>query len=181
MKADADRDLYKDLELEPSADANEIKKQFKKLGMGSILCLLTIWLIDIFSQLSNTILIATPAKKWSTTPSSKQYNLRTRCSPIRNSVQNMMHSVYEQGCSTPTTPPLHHPQNLTCLHGRLQTASHHPHVHHQPLRRSLHTSPRHQALRNMRDSIDRNQHLLGLARAPTVRRRRQMITRHGSR
>ncbi|KAL2050595.1 hypothetical protein ABVK25_009103 [Lepraria finkii] len=33
MKADADRDLYKDLELEPSADANEIKRQFKKLAL----------------------------------------------------------------------------------------------------------------------------------------------------
>ena len=31
-KAEADRDYYADLELEPTADANEIKKAFKKLG-----------------------------------------------------------------------------------------------------------------------------------------------------
>lgn len=33
MKAEADRDLYADLEIKPTADANEIKRQFKKLGM----------------------------------------------------------------------------------------------------------------------------------------------------
>ena len=32
-KADVDRDYYGDLELEPTADPNEIKRQFKKLGM----------------------------------------------------------------------------------------------------------------------------------------------------
>lgn len=32
-KADAERDYYGDLELEPTADPNEIKRQFKKLGM----------------------------------------------------------------------------------------------------------------------------------------------------
>lgn len=31
-KADYARDYYGDLELQPGADANEIKKQFKKLG-----------------------------------------------------------------------------------------------------------------------------------------------------
>lgn len=33
VKADLTRDYYGDLELEPTADFNEIKKQFKKLGM----------------------------------------------------------------------------------------------------------------------------------------------------
>lgn len=160
MKADADRDLYKDLELEPSADANEIKRQFKKLGMGSIVCLLTAWLIDIFSQLSNTTLIATPARNWSTTPSSKQYNLRTRCSPTRNSAQNMMHIVYEQGCSTPTTLPLHHPQNLTCLRPSSNGFPPPPRPPPAAAPKSQYP-PRHQALRNMRDSIDRNQYLHG--------------------
>ena len=32
-KADVERDYYGDLELEPTADPNEIKRQFKKLGM----------------------------------------------------------------------------------------------------------------------------------------------------
>ena len=32
-KADAERNYYADLELEPTADPNEIKRQFKKLGM----------------------------------------------------------------------------------------------------------------------------------------------------
>ena len=39
-KADADRDYYGDLELEPTADPNEIKRQFKKLGMVIPLCLM---------------------------------------------------------------------------------------------------------------------------------------------
>ena len=33
VKAEVDRDYYGDLELGPTADANEIKKAFKKLGM----------------------------------------------------------------------------------------------------------------------------------------------------
>lgn len=33
VKADLTRDYYGDLELPPTADLNEIKKQFKKLGM----------------------------------------------------------------------------------------------------------------------------------------------------
>ena len=32
VKAEADRDYYADLELQPSATANDVKKQFKKLG-----------------------------------------------------------------------------------------------------------------------------------------------------
>lgn len=32
VKAEAERDYYADLELNPKADANEIKKAFKKLG-----------------------------------------------------------------------------------------------------------------------------------------------------
>lgn len=39
-KADAERDYYGDLELEPNADPNEIKRQFKKLGMVMSLCLM---------------------------------------------------------------------------------------------------------------------------------------------
>ena len=34
-KADVERDYYGDLELEPTADPNEIKRQFKKLGTVS--------------------------------------------------------------------------------------------------------------------------------------------------
>ena len=37
VKADLSRDYYGDLELSPNADANEIKRQFKKLGMLSLL------------------------------------------------------------------------------------------------------------------------------------------------
>lgn len=33
VKADSTRDYYGDLELPPSVDAHEIKKQYKKLGM----------------------------------------------------------------------------------------------------------------------------------------------------
>lgn len=33
VKADAERDLYADLELLPGADPNDIKRAFKKLGI----------------------------------------------------------------------------------------------------------------------------------------------------
>jgi len=33
VDADAERDYYADLGLDPSADANEVKKAFKRLGM----------------------------------------------------------------------------------------------------------------------------------------------------
>lgn len=32
IKADPSRDYYRDLELQPAADASEVKKQYKKLG-----------------------------------------------------------------------------------------------------------------------------------------------------
>jgi curved DNA-binding protein CbpA len=35
VKADLSRDYYRDLELQPGADTQEIKKQFKKLGNAS--------------------------------------------------------------------------------------------------------------------------------------------------
>ena len=47
MKADADRDLYAELELQPTADANEIKRQFKKLGMRLMNVLSDAWLIRL--------------------------------------------------------------------------------------------------------------------------------------
>ncbi len=37
VKADLTRDYYGDLEISPTADVAEIKKQFKKLGMAYIL------------------------------------------------------------------------------------------------------------------------------------------------
>jgi hypothetical protein len=36
VKVDMARDYYGDLELQPTADLNEIKKQFRKLGMSSL-------------------------------------------------------------------------------------------------------------------------------------------------
>ena len=39
VKAEPDRDYYADLELPPSATANDVKKQFKKLGKILILSL----------------------------------------------------------------------------------------------------------------------------------------------
>jgi hypothetical protein len=35
VKADLSRDYYADLELPPTADVNDVKKQFRKLGMFS--------------------------------------------------------------------------------------------------------------------------------------------------
>ncbi len=37
VKAEPDRDYYADLELQPAASANDIKKQFKKLGILVVL------------------------------------------------------------------------------------------------------------------------------------------------
>lgn len=34
VKAEAEKDYYADLELNPSADANEVKKAFMRLGTG---------------------------------------------------------------------------------------------------------------------------------------------------
>jgi len=36
VKADMTRDYYGDLEVQPTADLGEIKKQFKKLGMCDV-------------------------------------------------------------------------------------------------------------------------------------------------
>lgn len=44
-KADMTRDYYGDLEVQPSADAAEIKKQFKKLGKIPLLNILVLLLI----------------------------------------------------------------------------------------------------------------------------------------
>lgn len=75
-KADAERDYYGDLELEPTADPNEIKRHFKKLGMLQALKNNNKppYVDNILFKLSNIIPTGTLAMRWNATPSFKSYN-----------------------------------------------------------------------------------------------------------
>ncbi len=92
VKVEADRDYYADLELKPSADANEIKRAFKKLGKTKI-CGYGMSLMKRLSQLSSTILIETQGMRWNSTPSFKPYNLQMKCSPTPNNERSTMHNA----------------------------------------------------------------------------------------
>ena len=52
VKLDAKRDYYADLELPPTADAEEIKKQFRTLGILSSWSPLRIWLTEYSEAIS---------------------------------------------------------------------------------------------------------------------------------
>jgi hypothetical protein len=69
VKPDFSRDYYADLELPTTADADAVKKQFRKLGRKTTLRLLerALWLI--MSQHSSTIQIAIPVASLKSTPS----------------------------------------------------------------------------------------------------------------
>jgi len=75
VKADSRRNYYADLELSPTADTEEIKKQFRKLGTSIVLSL---YLIADRSQLDCTTQIATQAKRWNMCPSFKQFRRLTK-------------------------------------------------------------------------------------------------------
>ncbi len=78
VKADPTRDYYRDLELPPSVDAQEIKKQYKKLGMNEVHSvaafvpdlMLPVWV----QQRSNIIPIEILDMKASSMPSSKPFS-----------------------------------------------------------------------------------------------------------
>lgn len=76
VKADLARDYYGDLELPPSVDAHEIKKQYKKLGMASAhpAVLFVAGLMLDVQQRSNTTPIEILDMKANSTPSSKPFN-----------------------------------------------------------------------------------------------------------
>lgn len=78
VKADLARDYYGDLELPPSVDAHEIKKQYKKLGMVSA-DPAAVFIAELIrsarvQQRSNTTPIEILDMKSNSTPSSKPFS-----------------------------------------------------------------------------------------------------------
>jgi len=81
MKADMSRDYYADLELPANADINEVKKQFRKLGICHHPCPQSnpsVLTYDV--QLSNTTPTETPDERAKSTPNSRPSSPRTRFS-----------------------------------------------------------------------------------------------------
>jgi hypothetical protein len=62
VKADLSRNYYADLDLPPTADINDIKKQFRKLGRQLLLAAPQSKILTV-PQLSNGIQIATLAAR----------------------------------------------------------------------------------------------------------------------
>lgn len=88
MKADMSRDYYADLELAPTADINEVKKQFRKLGIAhNPDCLL--YLSNVHVQLSSTIPTEILDERSRSTPNFRRSSLRTRSSQVRSKRPNM--------------------------------------------------------------------------------------------
>jgi hypothetical protein len=91
VKADLTRDYYGDLEIAPTADVAEIKKQFKKLGMANlILPFLDERQLMSRSQRLHTIRIEIQDAKAKSQPNSKGYNQHTKSSQILLSEQSTM-------------------------------------------------------------------------------------------
>jgi hypothetical protein len=89
VKADLTRDYYGDLEVPANADANEIKKQFKKLGMDC--CFFDPKsMANARSQLSCTTQIATLVVKVKSPLDSNGYSPLTKSSLTPTNAQNMM-------------------------------------------------------------------------------------------
>ena len=81
VKADLSRDYYGDLELPANADANDIKKQFKKLGTVSFKRLPhSRCAANSRPQLCSTTQTATLAARAKSLPNSKESSLRMRSS-----------------------------------------------------------------------------------------------------
>jgi hypothetical protein len=80
VKSDVKIDYYADLELPPTADAEEIKKQFRTLGEYILQRLA--WTRADARQPSYTILIAIPEENWRSQPSSKLFRLHMKFSAI---------------------------------------------------------------------------------------------------
>ena len=117
-KADADRDYYGDLELEATADPNDIKRQFHKLGMILLVDRRDAFTLTVTAfQLSSTIPIEIRAKRWNTMPNFKPYNPPMRCSQTHNNGQNTMHSACVQVYYIPMPVALLRLQNRVYLQG----------------------------------------------------------------
>ncbi len=74
-KAEFSRDFYADLELPPTADVNDVKKQFRKLGKAVLRCvLLLVKGADGRSKRSSITPIATRDGRRKSTPSFRRSN-----------------------------------------------------------------------------------------------------------
>lgn len=84
-----ERDYYADLELPPTADIPEIKKQFRKLGQSTSIMRLSTSLLT-FIKLSSTTPIETLDEKPRSMPSSRKFSPPTKSLEIRSQKQNSM-------------------------------------------------------------------------------------------
>ena len=82
------RDYYADLELPPTADIQEIKRQFRKLGKAT--CLAGNELTLTNTKLSDITPIETLAKSRKSMPSFKSFSAPTKFSAIRSKRPDMM-------------------------------------------------------------------------------------------
>jgi hypothetical protein len=118
MKADMSRDYYADLELPPTADINEVKKQFRKLGIyiqGQHSSQVPI--ANVYAQLSNTTQTETLDARARSTPNSRLSNRHTRSSRAPSKRR-----------STMRTGPARHRATLArpasgVIHGRMLPAT----------------------------------------------------------
>ena len=94
VKPDVKQDYYADLELKPTADSVEIKKQFKRLGESSCGGSGTVPLTVNPTQLFHTIPTAIPVAKLNSTRSSRPSRQHMKFSQIHSSEPNMIKIVY---------------------------------------------------------------------------------------
>lgn len=181
-KADVERDYYGDLELEPTADPNEIKRQFKKLGMVSFLNSRNALILTILSfQLLDIIPIGIQAKSWNITLSFKPYNPPMRCSQTHNNGRSMTHSACELVCYIPILVALLRLQDRMYLHELLRPIFLLPHAHRltlQPKTLSRLNLPVHKDTKISAPALNQ---VHGEAPAQMTLRQRPVISRHGSR
>ena len=139
----------------------------------------TVLLTTSSFQLSNIIPIGIQAKSWNTTPSSKPYNLPTRCSQTHNNERSMTHSACEQGCYIPMLVALLRLHDRVYLHDLLCPISLLPHAHPlilQPKILSRLILPVHRGTK-ISGIVLNQQH--GEAPVQTTLKQRSVISRHG--
>lgn len=112
VNADPRRNYYEDLELNPSADANQVKKQYRQLGMRTFIVgkgLSSANPDRAIQQHSNIIRIETLGMKPNSSPSFKRFNPPTIFLQTLYYEPNMMQTVSGLDCSI----PIQH-QSLMC-------------------------------------------------------------------
>lgn len=105
VKADATRDYYADLELQQGADPNDVKKQFKKLGIHPFRSRsIDVIANDTPFQPSSIIQIVTRERKSSSTRNFRPSSVRTKSLSIRSNEPSTMQNASKRAClRTPTS------------------------------------------------------------------------------